>query len=243
MDFNNQIELELYFADHFDTILFPLLANLYLEQDDLKRARKVCQIGLRHHENNAEGLFTLAKIEKAEGNLRDVEKYLEKVLLYSNDHLAASEMLCEIQTVLGRASSRLLKSWQFVLLLDPENKTAKAFVKKVEKELKKKPKKKRIKPRIQKKNKQPIKNVITIKKRSQKGKKESMEYTSDDIPEPLKVSSRLATFTLVAVLKNQGLYDQALEVLDALEKKGEKPDIIKRERKSIQATIKDAKRE
>ena len=82
MDFNNQIELELYFADHFDTILFPLLANLYLEQDDLKRARKVCQIGLRHHENNAEGLFTLAKIEKAEGNLRDVEKYLEKVLLY-----------------------------------------------------------------------------------------------------------------------------------------------------------------
>ena len=239
MDFNNQIELELYFADHFDTILFPLLANLYLEQDDLKRARKVCQIGLSHHENNAEGLFSLAKIEKAEGNLRDAEKSLEKVLLYSNDHLAASEMLCEIQTVLGRASSRLLKSWQFVLLLDPENKTAKAFVKKVEKELKKKPKKKRTKPRIQK-NKQSNKNVITIKKRSQKSKKESMEYTSDDIPEPLKVSSRLATFTLVAVLKNQGLYGQALEVLDALEKKGDKADIIKRERKSIQAAIKDA---
>ena len=239
MDFNNQIELELYFADHFDTILFPLLANLYLEQDDLKRARKVCQIGLSHHENNAEGLFSLAKIEKVEGNLRDAEKSLEKVLLYSNDHLAASEMLCEIQTVLGRASSRLLKSWQFVLLLDPENKTAKAFVKKVEKELKKKPKKKRTKPRIQK-NKQSNKNVITIKKRSQKSKKESMEYTSDDIPEPLKVSSRLATFTLVAVLKNQGLYGQALEVLDALEKKGDKADIIKRERKSIQAAIKDA---
>ena len=238
MDFNNQIELELYFADHFDTILFPLLANLYLEQDDLKRARKVCQIGLSHHENNAEGLFSLAKIEKAEGNLKDAEKSLEKVLLYSNDHLAASEMLCEIQTVLGRASSRLLKSWQFVLLLDPENKTAKAFVKKVEKELKKKPKKKRTKPRIQK-NKQSNKNVITIKKRSQKSKKESMEYTSDDIPEPLKVSSRLATFTLVAVLKNQGLYGQALEVLDALEKKGDKADIIKRERKSIQAAIKD----
>jgi len=69
-----------------------------------------------------------------------------------------------------------------------------------------------------------------------------MDYTNDEIREPLKVSSRLATFTLVAVLKNQGLYDQALEVLDALEKKGEKPDIIKRERKSIQAIIKDAKR-
>ena len=41
MNLNNQIELELYFADHFDTILFPVLAEMYLEQNDLRRARKV----------------------------------------------------------------------------------------------------------------------------------------------------------------------------------------------------------
>ena len=52
MDFKNQIELELYFADHFDTILFPVLADLYFEQDDLRRSRKVCEIGLKHHEND-----------------------------------------------------------------------------------------------------------------------------------------------------------------------------------------------
>ena len=64
MNLKNQIELELYFADHFDTILFPVLANLYLNQNDLKRAKKVCDIGLKHHQNDSAGLFILAQIEK-----------------------------------------------------------------------------------------------------------------------------------------------------------------------------------
>ena len=131
MNFNNQIELELYFADHFDTILFPVLADMYLEQGDLKRARKVCDIGLKHQKNNSAGLFILAQVEKAEGNYKETEKALERVLLYTHDHLAAAEMLCEIQTVLGRASNRLLKSWKHVLALYPENKTAQNFIIKV----------------------------------------------------------------------------------------------------------------
>ena len=49
MDLKNQIELELYFADHFDTILFPVLADIYLNQEDYRRARKVCNIGLVYH--------------------------------------------------------------------------------------------------------------------------------------------------------------------------------------------------
>ena len=57
------------------------------------------------------------------------------------------------------------------------------------------------------------------------------------------MSTRLATFTLVAVLKNQGLFDQALEVLDALEGKGEDQDTIARERKSIQLAIKNSKKD
>ena len=44
--------------------------------------------------------------------------------------------------------------------------------------------------------------------------KESVRIsTIQDIKDPLKVSSRLATFTLVSVFKNQGLFSQALEVL------------------------------
>ena len=131
MNLNNQIELELYFADHFDTILFPVLADMYLGQNDLKRARKVCDIGLKHHKNDIAGLFVLAQIERLEGNLKEAEKVLERLLIYDRGHLAAVEMLCEIQTVLGRAQNRLLKSWKHVLLLDPNHKTANDFVSKV----------------------------------------------------------------------------------------------------------------
>ena len=74
MDLQNQIELELYFADHFDTILFPVLADIYLDQNDLKRARKVCEIGLKHHKNDSAGLYILAQVDKQEGNLELAEK-------------------------------------------------------------------------------------------------------------------------------------------------------------------------
>ena len=132
MNLNNQIELELYFADHFDTVLFPVLADIYLHKNDLIRARKVCDIGLKHHRNDSAGLFILAKINNIEGDYKEAEKLLERVLTYSNNHLAAAEMLCEIQTVLGRASSRLLKSWKRVLELNPPHEVAKSFIKKVE---------------------------------------------------------------------------------------------------------------
>jgi len=241
MDLKNQIELELYFADHFDTILFPALANIYLDQGDLKRARKVCDIGLGYHHNDPAGRFTLAQIEKEDGNLIEVEKELEHVLLYSEDHLNAAMMLCEIQTVLGRASSRLLKSWRNVLALDPENETAQAFIKKVAKPTLKKSKKKKVQTKTAPKRKKTPKKA-SPKPRSGKHKLPP-ELAIIEPTEPLKVSTRLATFTLVAVLKNQGLFDQALEVLDALEGKGEDQNTIARERKSIQLAIKNSKKD
>ena len=232
MNLKNQIELELYFADHFDTILFPVLAELYLNQNDLKRARKVCDIGLKHHQNDSAGLFILAQIEKLEGNLKEAETALEQVLLFADDHLSAAEMLCEIQTVLGRASNRLLKSWKHVLELDPENETAHAFIQKVELGDDKKPKKKILKPKKDTRSQTGSKKIALPPQ-----PKIASEPLLDQRTEPLQVSSRLATFTLVAVLKNQGLFDQALEVLDALEEKGESPESISLEREVIQTLI------
>ena len=84
MDINNQIELELYFSEHFDTILFPVLAEMYLKSNDLKRARKVCDIGFNYHENDISGWFVYAKIEKAAGNLKEVQKGYECGLAIHN---------------------------------------------------------------------------------------------------------------------------------------------------------------
>ena len=64
-----------------------------------------------------------------------------------------------------------------------------------------------------------------------------------EVSDPLKVSSRLATFTLVSVLKNQGLFSQALEVLDALEEKGESLESISLERETIQTLIDRSKKD
>ena len=238
MELDNQIQLELYFADHFDTVLFSVLADIYYSQDDLKRARRVCEIGLRHHENDIAGLYVLAQVEKAEGNLKETEKILEKILLYCDDHLAAAEMLCEIYTVLGRAQSKLLKSWKQLLKIDPMNHTANEFVKKIEGE--------KIKPSLNNKSSK-VKNTTSRKEKKPKYKTRSVKKNEpkiaqiDKITNPLNVSSRLATFTLVAVLKNQGLFEQALDVLDVLEGKNEKKEKIDVERKAIKTLIRKNK--
>jgi tetratricopeptide (TPR) repeat protein len=226
MDLKNQIELELYFADHFDTILFPVLADIYFNQEDYRRARKVCNIGLGYHENDAAGRFVLAKIEKAEGNLKDAEKELKHVLKYSPDNIDAAIMYCEIQTVLGRSPSRLLTSWKKVLALDPSNQIAREFIAKVES------------PKVENK-----KNKTTSKKVSKRSTPKKVTKKVDENTDSLNVSVRLATFTLVNVLKNQALFYQALEVLDLLEQKGEDPDMIRLERDSVKALIKTSEKE
>jgi len=225
MDLKNQIELELYFADHFDTILFPVLADIYLSQEDYRRARKVCNIGLGYHENDASGRFVLAQVEKADGNLKEAEKEIKHALKYSPDNIQAAIMLCEIQTVLGRSPSRLLTSWKKVLDLDPSNQTAKEFIEKVDSESKDKSEQKKSPTKKPKKSAEK-----TTKKPSQSS-------------ESLNVSVRLATFTLVNVLKNQALFYQALEVLDLLEQKGEDPDMIRLERDAVKALIKTTEKE
>ena len=222
MDLKNQIELELYFADHFDTILFPVLADIYLTQEDYRRARKVCNIGLGYHENDSAGRFILAQVEKAEGNLKEAERELRNCLKYSPDNIHAAIMLCEIQTVLGRSPSSLLRSWKKVISLDPSNQIAKEFIEKVETD----------------KNQKQQKPTKKTQKKTAASKKSSTESA-----ESLNVSVRLATFTLVNVLKNQALFYQALEVLDLLEQKGEDADMIRLERDAVKELIKSSEKE
>ena len=60
---------------------------------------------------------------------------------------------------------------------------------------------------------------------------------ADIMIEKAAISPRLATFTLVHVLKGQELYQRALDVLDILEQKGENKKQIEAERRSIQSHI------
>ena len=79
-------------------------------------------------------------------------------------------------------------------------------------------------------------------KSGNKTKKKNTRKKSLSTPRPMKaedleslsISPKLATFTLVKVLEDQGLFYQALDVLDILEKKGKNTKRITLEKIRIQ---------
>ena len=216
MNLNNQSELEAYFADNFDTVLFPVLADMYLQKRDLDRARKVCDIGLGYHPDHVDGKFILSMVELEIGNEREAEKLLKDVVSSGTDHLQAAFQLAVVQQSLGRAESTLQKSWNRVIDLDPENREAKSILSIIEKG---------------------DKLPNTIKQTKTKNSKKSSSKTMEG--PKLAISPRIATFTMVNVLKNQHLFYQALDVLDILVTKGADHEKIEQEREEIKDLIKE----
>ena len=81
MNLKNLTELELYFANHFDTVLFPVLADIYQSKGEYDRAKRVCEIGLEHHPPCIDAYYILSQAEKGLGNLTLAEKRMKKVFL------------------------------------------------------------------------------------------------------------------------------------------------------------------
>ncbi len=216
MDIHNKAELELYFAENMSTVLFPVLADIYFQEEDYTRARKVCEIGLSNNPDQPDGLFVLANVTLAEGQITEAERLLKTLKQTDTTHLQASVLLAQVQEALGRSPNTILKSWEAVLTLDPYHEQGKKTVSDLKK-------KKKVKPQPKpaaKKTKTPEKQVPT----------------SEPI-ESLSISPKLATFTLVSVLKNQGLFYQALDVLAVLKEKGEDADRIAKEIENIENLI------
>ena len=65
-----------------------------------------------------------------------------------------------------------------------------------------------------------------ILKRDKSGTQKTVPSVSSTELKPLKVSPQLATLTLVKILENQGLYPQALDILDMLEEKEKDKKIL-----------------
>ena len=226
MNLTNLTELELYFADHFDTVLFPVLAEIYQDKGEYDRAKRVCEIGLEHHPNSIDGQFILSQAELGLGNLTGAEKWIKKVLTQIPDHKNAATSLPMVQEQLDRSPTTLKTSWKRAQEVDPDNQFAKDFLS--DKKPKPKPK-----PKKKKEKKASVSTIphIPVKDKSKK------PLPKDLSVEGVAISPRLATMTLVNVLKGQGLYHQALEVLDILEEKGEDKKRIAEERKAIKSEL------
>ena len=281
MNLKNKSELEKYFADHFDTVLFPVLADIYKTEGDLVRARKVCEIGLEYHPNNVDGSFVLAGINQSTGDLMVAEKLLKNVMAIEPLHYRAALNLANIQLKLKRAPDSVAKLWLKIAKIDPTHPDAKIFLKqsviqkqdtsqdkenvesvKLKKEFDKlkqksevapdskpkkkpktkpdekskpKPKTKPVKIETSQKNIQDEEKILGPKPPSIKPQKINEEELQS-----LDISPRMATFTMVNVLKKQKLYQQAIAVLSLLEEKGADPALISQERQNIQKLIKDS---
>ena len=203
MELNNLTELELYFADHFDTVLFSVLAEIYQSKGEYDRAKKVCEIGLKHHPDSTEAKFILAQAEMGLGNLHVSEQWMKKVIEKYPNHKSAVAALPMLQEQLGRSKNTLSASWERAQDVDPNNQFAKDF----------------------------------LSPKSSKKRKAKKPTPTNVILDEVSVSPRLATFTLVHVLKEQELFNRALDVLDILEEKGENKERIESERAAIMAEL------
>lgn len=211
MDLKNLTELELYFSNHFDTVLFPVLAEIYQTKGEYDRAKRVCEIGLGHNPDCLDGYYILSQAEMGLGNLSMAEKWMKKVLNQDPSHKSAASGLPMVQEQLKRSAVTLNSSWKKALKVDPNNQFAKDY--------------------LNSKNK---KNTVLKKTNKEKPPKKNKK---DLNIENVTISPRLATFTLVRVLKSQGLYYQALDILDILAERGENKKKIAKERKLIKAEL------
>ena len=113
--------LESTFADDFASPYYPILAELYLQEGDLSRARRVCEIGLDHDSTNIDGKFIFAKVAIAEEKFTVAEKWLKKVVDENPAHFNALRMLIRLEFQLSRSHKTIQNYINRILQFLPED--------------------------------------------------------------------------------------------------------------------------
>ena len=223
IDLNAKIALEHHFADHFDSPVFPVLANIYFENGDMPRARKVCEIGLEHRPKSPEGKFILAKIELIDSNLTKAEKYLKEILETSHIHLNAMRLLVEVQTELGRSVKTIGTTVNKIVDIFSDDEESLDWLEKNKEELA---------------DSDEDISTETKKTISESHKPQNVKSLGTQ-ENGLVIDSRMATMTLARVFKRQKNYSQAMAVLEIMKTKGGEIKKIEKEQDEINKLIKE----
>ncbi|NQU68054.1 MAG: hypothetical protein HQ510_08945 [Candidatus Marinimicrobia bacterium] len=224
IDLRDKKALEHHFAEHFDTPVFPVLANIYFENGDMSRARKVCDIGLGHHPLSAEGKFILAKVDLVEDNLPQAEKNLKEVVEHSNIHVNALRLLVEVQTALGRSVKTIGSTVEKIVDILVNDEESLRWIEKNKEELSK--------PEEEISVGEPEPSLDSVKSKKNVS-------VSDGQGGGIVIDNRMATLTLAKVFRRQKNFSQALIVLDIVENKGGDVKKIEKEREEIYKLIKE----
>jgi tetratricopeptide (TPR) repeat protein len=186
MNFSDRGDLGTIFQNNPESILFPLIADLYSIDGEYSKAEEICKIGLNHHPNHPDGLFVLAQINSQKKNYKIAEGILKDIYKSHTVYPEALNLLAKIQKIINRSQNTV-------------------------KIVKKKYKRFDYTAAHQKTKK--------ISRRKISGTQNTVPSVSPTDLKPLKISPQLATLTLVKILEDQGLYPQALDILDILGEK------------------------
>ena len=226
IDLTNKKFLETKFAEDFASPFYPMLADMYLLEGDLTRAKKVCEVGLDYDSTNVDGKYILGKVAVAENKLTLAEKWLKQVVNENPAHFTALRLLINIEIKLKRSAKTIQGYINHLLQFVPYDDDCLKWLNEI--------------------------NALGGRADS-KALPDSDALTENIIPnsaaekiaEPIieksyEIVESMATFTMVRVLKSQKHFHQALAVLEILQSKGRDGERISGERAEIELLIKES---
>lgn len=226
IDINNKTALEGVFAENFASPYYPVLANLYLQEGDFRRAKKVCEVGLEHDSSNVDGKFILAKVALAENKLTIAEKWLKQVVVENPAHFIALRLLISLEIQLGRSPKTIEIYISQLLQFLPYDTECIHWLSEINSsELDGSPENTTPNSEIPQGKNFPNSTIETKPDHS--------------IEERYDIVESMATFTMVQVLKSQKHYSQALAVLEILKSKERDSERISKEKIAIQQLLKE----
>ena len=217
--------LESKFADDFASPYYPILAELYLNEGDISRARRVCEIGLDHDSHNTDGKFIFAKVALADKKFTTAEKWLKIVVEENPAHFNGLRMLIKLEFQLSRSHKTIQNYINRLLKFLPEDSECMEWLKEIQ-------------------------NVATVDHPAPPSKhieiKQEKNVTIQKpkaiIEKKYTIEKEMATLTMAQVLESQRHYLEALAVLDVLESNGQDSSQIARKKEEILQHISASKK-
>ena len=206
-------DLEKEFAKDFSSPVFPILGELYLQNKDLDRAKKVCKIGLKHDPENINGYYILAKVYLYNNQLHDAEKLLVTTIKKNPLHINALRLIIELHEQLEVSKKTKLIYLKKLLSIFPNEKNLEDKIINLDNTYQKN--------QIIHEEKHEV-NTIMQKK---------IDFN---------IQPNMATLTFVEILKTQKHYHEALHVLSIVESKSKESKNtkkIKQELKKLLAAL------
>tara|TARA_Y100000768_G_scaffold219083_1_gene165158 strand:+ start:3465 stop:4106 length:642 start_codon:yes stop_codon:yes gene_type:complete len=204
--------LEKIFSENFNSPIYSILVEEYLNIGDLDRANTVCNIGFENNPDDLAGKYLMAKICFFQNNINESKKILSEILEEFPIHLNARQLMIKIlkedknEVDLLHHIQKLQKYHPNIGSVNLKDSTAKDYSENL--------------------NSLTDQSSVSIDDENLKRAKESFT-----------VSKNMATFTFVDILIAQKHFSEALEILDILEKEGKQKKKIKEKRDYIKNRI------